>query len=64
MRRPVLPAPVRVLVPALALALASTACGGSDEVAEPTTTTIVDLFGDTSTTTTIGRLAVPGWTST
>ena len=64
MRRPVLPVPGRVLAPVLVLVLSATACGGSDEVAEPATTTIVDLFGDTSTTTTIGRLAVPGWTFT
>ena len=64
MRRPVLHVPGRVLAPVLVLVLSATACGGSEEVAEPTTTTIVDLFGDTSTTTTIGRLAVPGWTST
>ena len=28
------------------------------------TTTVVDLFGDTSTTTTIGKLVVPGWMPT
>ena len=28
------------------------------------TTTVLDLFGDTSSTTTIGGLVVPGWTPT
>ena len=64
MRRPAQSTTVRVLVPALAFALLATACGGTDEAAEPTTTTVLELFGDTSTTTTIGGLVVPGWTPT
>ena len=64
MRSPVLRVTGRALALVLTVAMAATACGGSDEVAEPATTTIVELFGDTSTTTTIGRLAVPGWTFT
>ena len=55
--------PLAALV-GLLLVLAVAACGGEDEVAEPTTTTVVNLFGDTSTTTTIGKVAVPGWTPT
>ena len=64
MRHPAQSTTVRVLVPALAFALLATACGGTDEAAEPTTTTVLELFGDTSTTTTIGGLVVPGWTPT
>ena len=55
---------LRIVLVGLLLVLAAIACGGEDEVIDPGTTTVVDLFGDTSTTTTIGKLVVPGWTPT
>ena len=45
---------------AVLIAVLATSCGGTEEVATPTTTP--DLFGDTATTTTLAPLKVDGWT--